>query len=101
MSKRKRYRQTQQEVFDAKIFYAKVLKRYGIMLAITVPIILAVNFLLSYLMPDSYQGAVVYVVIFVILLLALFLTIVISNHLDKKEDEKPIDRNKERDPFAD
>ena len=67
MSKRKQYRQAQQEVFDAKIFYAKVLKRYGIMLAITVPIILAVNFLLSYLMPESYQGAVVYVVIFVIL----------------------------------
>ena len=66
MSKRKQYRQAQQEVFDAKLFYAKVLKRYGIMLAITVPIILAVNFLLSYLMPETYKGAVVYVVILLV-----------------------------------
>ena len=101
MSKRKQYRQAQQEVFDAKLFYAKVLKRYGIMLAITVPIIIAVNFLLTYLMPETYKGAVVYVVIFVMLLLGLFLTIVISNNRDKKEEAKPIDKNKERDPFAD
>ena len=101
MSKRKQYRQAQQDVFDAKIFYVKVLKRYGIVLAITVPLIIAVNFLLSYLMPEAYQGAVVYVVIFVLLLLATFLTIVVSNNRDKKEEEKPIDKNKERDPFAD
>lgn len=100
MSKRKQYRQAQQEIFDAKIFYKKVLKRYGITLAIAVPIILAISLALSFLVP-GYGGALEWIVIFVLLLLTMFISLVVFNNIDKKRESQPVDETKERDPFAD
>lgn len=100
MSKKKDLKRAQQDVFDAKIFFTKMIKRYGITLLIATPIIIALNFLLGFLIP-GYAGTVMTVGIFVMLLLAVFLALVIFNKKDKRDEEKPIDVNKERDPFAD
>lgn len=100
MSKKKEYKKAQQEVFDAKLFYVKVLKRYGISLLIATPIIIAINFLLSYLIP-GYKGPIMYAVIFTLLLLTMFIALVVFNNIDKRREERPVDKEKERDPFAD
>ena len=99
MSKKKQLKQANEEIFNIKNFFVKYIKRYGITLLIAVPIILALNYVLSknFLW---YTGAVTFFVSFFLLLLACFIALIIFT---KKDDRKKAESTpeKERDPFAD
>ena len=84
-----------QDVFDAKIFFTKYIKRYGIILLISMVPILVINYFVK-----KYVSVGVLVVIDIALLLfACFIGLVIFTKIDEKREEKP--KPKEHDPFSD
>ncbi len=94
MAKNKR---NDQDIFDAKIFFSKVLKRYGIIILISfVPIALLNYFVLKNL---GYTNIVL--IDIAILLFACFIGFLIFTKLDAKRENKPKLKEDERDPFAD
>lgn len=83
------------DMFDAKIFFTKYIKRYGIVLLISLVPIIVLNFLIS-----KYVSVPVLIVIDIALLLfACFIGLVIFTKIEEKRDENP--KPKEHDPFAD
>ena len=99
MSDKKKLKQANEEIFSTKAFFVKYAKRYGITLAIAVPIILVINYVLTNNF-EWYVGAVLFFVSFTLLLLACFIALMVFTKLD---DKKKIETTKERerDPFAD
>lgn len=99
MSKKKQLKQANEEIFNAKNFFVKYAKRYGITLLIAVPIILVLNYVLSKNF-SWFTGIVSFFISFLLLLLACFIALIIfTKHDDKKKKETTPE--KERDPFAD
>jgi hypothetical protein len=95
MAKNKR---NDQDIFDSKIFFSRVIKRYGIILLISfVPLALLNYFVL--------KGAVSYtnliLIDIAILLFACFIGLIVFTKIDKRNEEKPKLKEDERDPFAD
>lgn len=87
----------EQDIFDSKIFFTKIIKRYGIILLISfVPIALLNYFVLKGI---SYTNLVL--IDIALLLFACFIGLLIFTSLDKKREEKPKLKEDERDPFAD
>lgn len=94
MAKNKR---NDQDIFDAKIFFSRVIKRYGIIILISfVPIALLNYFVLKDL---GYTNIVL--IDIAILLFACFIGLLIFTKLDAKKENKPKLKEDERDPFAD
>lgn len=86
-----------QDIFDAKIFFSRVIKRYGIIILVSfIPIALLNYFVLKNL---SYTNIVL--IDIAILLFACFIGFMIFNKIDVKREEKPKLKEDERDPFAD
>ena len=101
MSKKKKIKRVNEEIFNMKLFFAKNIKRYGITLLIAAPIILVFNYIM-YDMVEGYNETVVFFVSFAMLLLACLIALVVFTKIDdrkrKKEEEGEIDTS---DPFAD
>lgn len=86
-----------QDIFDAKIFFSRVIKRYGIIILISfIPIALLNYFVLNNL---SYTNIVL--IDIAILLFACFIGLMVFTKIDAKREEKPKLKEEERDPFAD
>lgn len=86
-----------QDIFDAKIFFSRVIKRYGIIILISfIPIALLNYFVLNNL---SYTNIVL--IDIAILLFACFIGLMVFTKIDAKREEKPKLKEDERDPFAD
>ena len=86
-----------QDIFDAKIFFNKIIKRYLIIIAIAfVPLAILNYFVLKDL---SYANIVL--IDIAILLLSCFVGLMIFSAIDKKNENKPKLKEEERDPFAD
>lgn len=86
-----------QDIFDAKIFFSRVIKRYGIIILISfIPIALLNYFVLKNL---SYTNIVL--IDIAILLFACFIGLMVFTKIDAKREEKPKLKEDERDPFAD
>jgi len=95
MANRNKKKSNPQDVFDAKIFFTKYIKRYGIILLIAFVPIVALNFLFA-----KYVSVGVLVVIdLALLLLACFIGLVIFTKIEEKREKHP--KPKEHDPFAD
>lgn len=95
MANKNKKKANPQDMFDAKIFFTKYIKRYGIVLLISFIPIVALNFLIS-----KYVSTAVLVIIDIaLLLLACFIGLVIFTKIEEKRDKNP--KPKERDPFAD
>ncbi len=85
----------QQDMFDAKIFFSKYIKRYGIILLIAiVPIALINIFLLK-----GLSSTVIIVVDLALLLFACFIGLVAFTKIEEKRENNP--KPKKHDPFAD
>ncbi len=101
MSKKKKIKRINEEIFSMKLFFAKNIKRYGITLLITAPIILVFNYIM-YDMVQGYNETVVFFVSFAMLLFACLIALVVFTKIDdrkrKREEEGEIDTS---DPFAD
>lgn len=93
----KKKKQQDQDIFDAKIFFSKIIKRYGIIILISfVPIALLNWFVLKKL---SYTNMIL--IDIAILLFACFIGLIVFTKIDAKREEKPKLKEDERDPFAD
>ena len=99
MSKKKKLREANDEIFNTKMFFVKYIKRYGITLLIAVPIILVFNYVMSNNV-EGYDGIVSFFVSLAFLLLACLIALVIFTKIDDKEKREST-KEKERDPFAD
>ncbi len=97
MADKKKKKASDQDVFDVKIFYSKIIKRYLIIIAIAfVPVAI-----LNYFVLKNLSAANMIMIDIAILLLACFIGIIIFSHIDKKNENKPRFKEDERDPFAD
>lgn len=93
----KKKRANDQDIFDTKIFFSKIIKRYLIIIAIAfVPL----AFLNYFVLKDLSYSNIIFIDI-AILLFACFIGLIIFTNLDKKNEEKPKLKEDERDPFAD
>ncbi len=107
MSKKKkidRDKQKQEQVnkkkyYDAKTLLLKYIKRYGIILLITVPILVIFNYIMSEEVA-WFHGVVSFFINIGLLLLACLIGLVIFVKKDEKEERESSDEKK-RDPFAD
>ncbi|MBR4003442.1 MAG: hypothetical protein IKI95_05255 [Clostridia bacterium] len=99
MSKKKQLRDAHEEMFSTKEFFIKYAKRYGIVLLITAPIILIVNYVLTQLIP-GYLGTTSFFVSLALLLLGCFIGLVVFTKIDDKRKANAT-KESERDPFAD
>ena len=101
MSKKKKIKKINADVFSMKLFFAKNIKRYGITLLIAAPIVLIFNYIM-YDIVEGYNETVVFFVSFAMLLLACLIALVVFTKIDdrkkQKEEEGEIDSS---DPFAD
>ena len=91
----KKKKVNQQDVFDAKIFFTKYIKRYGIILLVSLVPIVAINFLLG----KQLKVGVLIVIDITLLLLACFIGLVIFTKIEEKREQKP--KPDLHDPFAD
>lgn len=87
------------DLFDAKKFFKKYLKRILIVMLICFPILVCFNIFMG----DVLQNWLIILIDICILLLATFIGAIICIHIDKKKKEKDsiVDKQKKRDPFAD
>jgi|GEM_PF-3035028 len=93
----KKKKANEQDVFDTKIFFNKIIKRYFILILISfVPLALLNYFVLKKL---SYANIIM--IDIAILLLVCFVGLIVFSHIDKKNEDKPRFKEDERDPFAD
>lgn len=99
MSKKKQIRDAHEEMFNTKEFFVKYAKRYGIVLLISFPIILIINYVLTQLIPN-YLGTTSFFVSLALLLFACLIGLVIFTKLDDKRKANAT-KESERDPFAD
>ena len=107
MSKKKkidRDKQKQEQVnkkkyYDAKTLLLKYIKRYGIILLITVPILVIFNYIMSEEVA-WFNGVVSFFINIGLLLLACLIGLVVFVKKDEKEERESSDEKK-RDPFAD
>ena len=96
----KNKKKNDQDIFDAKIFFSRVIKRYGIILAISFVPVALLNFLVfKDLFKDNLANLVL--VDMAILLFTCFIGLIVFTHIDKKREENPKLKEDERDPFAD
>ncbi len=98
MAKNNNQRNTNDEIFDGKVYFKKLLKRVLIVAAIClVPLIV-----FNYFTLDVMSKWLMILVDVVFLLLAIFISMIIFGKIDDKNEKKP-PKNKEktRDPFAD
>ncbi len=93
----KKKKANEQDVFDTKIFFNKIIKRYFILILISfVPLALLNYFVLKKL---SYANIIM--IDIAILLLVCFIGLIVFSYIDKKNEDKPKFKEDERDPFAD
>lgn len=97
--KQKREQVNKKKYYDAKTLLLKYIKRYGIILIITLPILIIFNYIMSEEV-SWFHGAVSFFINIGILLLACLIGLVIFVKKDEKE-ERESSSEKERDPFAD
>jgi len=99
MSKKKDLKRANEEIYTTKGLFAKYIKRYGIILLISAPII----FIFSYVMSTQfswYNGAISFLFSLALLLLACLIGLVVFTKKDDKAAQNTT-KEKERDPFAD
>ena len=85
----------QKDVFDAKIFFTKYIKRYLIIILVSfVPIILLNIFVFK-----GLNSTVLIVIDMALLLFAVFVGLVIFTKIEDRREKNP--KPKEHDPFAD
>jgi hypothetical protein len=85
----------QRDVFDTKLFFAKYIKRYFIILLVSfVPIILLNIFVFARL-----NTTVIIVIDIALLLLAVFIGLIVFTKIEEHREKNP--KPKEHDPFAD
>ncbi len=97
MAKNKKKKASDQDIFDSKIFFSRIIKRYGIILLISfLPLALLNYFVLKNM---SYTNIIL--IDIGILLLACLIGLIIFTKIDEKNAEKPKLKEDERDPFAD
>lgn len=91
-------RNVNDEIFDGKLYFKKMIKRVLIVFAIClVPLIV-----FNYFMVDALSMWLMVLVDCVVLLLALFISIIIFKHIDEKNEKKPKKTKEQlRDPFSD
>lgn len=99
MSKKQKLRQVNEEIFSAKHFFAKNIKRYALIIVIAMPIAMVINFILGKNFA-WYTGAVSFFCALAMILLACLIGLVIFVKKDEKEKREST-KEKERDPFAD
>jgi len=99
MSKKKKLREANIEIFNTKEFFVKYAKRYGIVLLFSVPIIAVLNYVFVRVI-KGYNGTVVFFASFAMLLFACLIGLIIFTKKDEKEKMNS-SKEKERDPFAD
>lgn len=99
MSKKKKLREAQIEVFNTKEFFIKYAKRYAITILIAMPFVLIFNYVMAKNVA-WYQGAVTFFGSLVLLLFACLIALLIFNKKDDKEKAE-MTKEKQRDPFAD
>lgn len=99
MSKKQKLRQANEEIFSAKHFFAKNIKRYALIIVIAMPIAMVINFILGKNFA-WYTGAVSFFCALAMILLACLIGLVIFVKKDEKEKLEST-KEKERDPFAD
>lgn len=90
-------KETNQQVFDAKLELKKYVKRALISMLITFPFAV----LVSILMGDKASEWVIGILIVVVFLFGFVIGQLIFMAIDKKRVSKPKNPIKERDPFAD
>jgi len=90
--------QHNKDMFDSRLVLKKYLKRYGIVLLISLPFLIGIGVGLSYTSLNMWVGVVLDIVF---LLIACIIGLVIFNYTDRKKAERPKNPEKERDPFAD
>lgn len=97
--KKEKTKQVNKKIYTTKELLIRYAKRYLIVLAISVPIILITSYILSRIWSD-YTGAVSFFGSFAMLLLACFLGVI---YFTKKDDREKDDYDPEddHDPFAD
>ena len=99
MSKNKKIKEANKEIFNTKEFFVKYAKRYGITLLIAVPIILFGSFFLSKNV-EWYSDTLAFFVSLALLLLACLISLIVFTKLDDRKSERQ-SKEDERDPFAD
>ena len=99
MSKKRKIREANKEIFNTKEFFVKYAKRYGITLLIAVPIILFLSYFL-YRNVEWYSDTLAFFVSLALLLLACLIYLIIFTKLDDKKEERQSKEDR-RDPFAD
>lgn len=87
------------QIYDAKTLLTMYIKRYLIILAIALPIILFISYVLSNEIP-GYSTTVATLVGLAMFLFSLLIGWVIFNKIDDKKLEKETKESK-RDPFSD
>ena len=87
------------KIYDTKTLLIRYLKRYGIILLISLPFILIFNFVMENEV-EWYHGAVSIFMTLGLLLLACLIGVIVYTKKDEKE-EREMTKEKERDPFAD
>ena len=97
MADQNKKKKNDEDIFDAKIFFSRVIKRYGIILAISfVPVAV-----LNYFAFRTMSTTNIVLIDMAILLFTCFIGLIIFTYLDKKKEEKTKLKEDERDPFAD
>ena len=99
MSKKKKLKTAQREVLSTKEFFVKYAKRYLIVVLISMPFIMAINYVISTLVED-YSRTASFFVSLALLLLACFIGLIIYTKIDDKKKQEQT-KESERDPFAD
>ncbi len=98
---KKKKKASDQDIFDSKIFFAKIIKRYGIILLCAfVPLALLNYFVFGKNMLNLNQTNIVLIDI-AILLVACIIGLFVFSYIDRKREENPKLKEDERDPFAD
>ena len=87
------------KLYDTKTLLLRYLKRYGIILLISLPFILIFNYVMGNEV-EWYHGAVNVFMTLGLLLLACLIGLIVFTKKDEKE-ERESTKEKERDPFAD
>ena len=100
MSKKQKLKQANEEIFSAKNFFAKNIKRYALIIVIAMPIAMVISFILGKEFPNWYNGAVSFFCSLAMILFACLIGLIIFVKKDEKAKREST-KEKERDPFAD
>ena len=95
----KKLKKNKKKYQDARTLLLKYVKRYGIILLITLPILVIFNYIMSEEVP-WFHGAASFFINIGLLLLACLIGLIVFIKKDDKEERESTEE-KRRDPFAD